>query len=78
MLIKNDICKRLDLGPDMIKVYRALNIPARLHEWRWLLRKYGEKAGGLLPIEDVERWKEYGLDSDDIPTKHEESSIEPP
>lgn len=39
-----------------------------------MLREYGEKAGGLPLIDDVERWKEYGLDSDDIPTKQEESS----
>ncbi|CAL8136671.1 unnamed protein product [Prunus armeniaca] len=33
----NDICKRLDLGSNMVKVGRALSIPAKFHEWRWLL-----------------------------------------
>ncbi|CAL2270257.1 unnamed protein product [Prunus armeniaca] len=29
---ENDICKRLDLGLDMVKVHRALNIPVRFRE----------------------------------------------
>ncbi|KAI5316891.1 hypothetical protein L3X38_036598 [Prunus dulcis] len=55
--LENDICKRLDLGPNMAKVYQALNIHARFREWRWLLNKYWEKTGGLPPAKDVERWK---------------------
>ncbi|CAL8167882.1 unnamed protein product [Prunus armeniaca] len=75
---ENDICKRLDLRPNMAKVNRALNLPTRFHEWRWLLKKYWEKAGGLPPAKYVERWKQYGPYSDDLPDEQEESSIENP
>ncbi|CAL8151499.1 unnamed protein product [Prunus armeniaca] len=65
----NDISKQLELGPDMAKVRRALNIPQN---------EYREVDGGLPPAEDVERWKQNGLDPDDLPTVHEECSAESP
>ncbi|BBN70537.1 Serine protease inhibitor SERPIN family protein, partial [Prunus dulcis] len=36
-----------ELGPDMAKVRRALNIPLRFREWRWLLSEYREEDGSL-------------------------------
>ncbi|CAL2271085.1 unnamed protein product [Prunus armeniaca] len=78
VMIQNDICKKQDLGPDMAKVCWALNIPARIPEWRWLLSEYWEKDGGLLPTKDVEKWKQYDPDSDDLPTERDESSTEHP
>ncbi|KAI5313613.1 hypothetical protein L3X38_042789 [Prunus dulcis] len=62
----SDINKQLELGPDMAKVRRALNIPLRFREWRWLLSEYREEDGGLPPTEDVERWKKNGPDLDDL------------
>ncbi|CAL8114443.1 unnamed protein product [Prunus armeniaca] len=41
----NDISKQLELGPDMAKVRRALNIPQKFREWRWLLSEYREVDG---------------------------------
>ncbi|CAL2246142.1 unnamed protein product [Prunus armeniaca] len=52
---ENDISKKLDLEPDKAKVRRALNIPLRFLEWRWLLRGYLKKAGGLPHAKNVER-----------------------
>ncbi|BBH07535.1 Protein kinase family protein with leucine-rich repeat domain, partial [Prunus dulcis] len=43
----SDISKQLEFGPDMAKVRRALNIPPRFREWRWLLSGYREEDGGL-------------------------------
>ncbi|CAL8083190.1 unnamed protein product [Prunus armeniaca] len=74
----NDISKQLELGPDMAKVRRALNIPQKFREWRWLLSEYREVDGGLPPAEDVERWKQNGPDLDDLPTVQEECSAESP
>ncbi|CAL8154981.1 unnamed protein product [Prunus armeniaca] len=74
----NDISKQLELGPDMAKVRRALNIPQKFREWRWLLSEYREVDGGLPPAEDVERWKQNGPDPDDLPTVQEECSAESP
>ena len=34
LLAVSDISKQLELGPDMAKVRRALNIPLRFREWR--------------------------------------------
>ncbi|CAL8167959.1 unnamed protein product [Prunus armeniaca] len=62
----------------MAKVYWALNIPARIPEWHWLLSEYWEKDGGLPPTKDVEKWKQYDPDSDDLPTERDESSTEHP
>ncbi|BBG93957.1 Protein kinase family protein with leucine-rich repeat domain, partial [Prunus dulcis] len=39
--------KQLELRPDMAKVHRALNIPLRFREWRWLLSEYREEDAGL-------------------------------
>ncbi|CAL2239112.1 unnamed protein product [Prunus armeniaca] len=50
----NDISKKLELEPDMAKVRRALNIPQKFREWRWLLSEYREEDGGLPPAEDAE------------------------
>ncbi|BBG97113.1 hypothetical protein Prudu_006131, partial [Prunus dulcis] len=58
--------KQLELGPNMAKVRRALNIPLRFREWRWLLSEYREEDGGLPPAEDVKRWKQKGHDPDDL------------
>ncbi|BBH03413.1 Serine protease inhibitor SERPIN family protein [Prunus dulcis] len=60
----------------MAKVRRALNIPPRFHEWRWLLSGYREEDGGLPPVEDVERWKQNGPDPDDLLGGQEECSAE--
>ncbi|CAL8082890.1 unnamed protein product [Prunus armeniaca] len=54
----NDISKQLTLGLDVAKVRRALNIPRKFREWRWLLSEYREEDDGLPPVEDVERWKQ--------------------
>ncbi|CAL8095405.1 unnamed protein product [Prunus armeniaca] len=62
----DDINKKLELEPDMAKVRRALNIPQKFREWRWLLSEYREEDGGLPPAEDVERWKQNGPDPDDL------------
>ncbi|CAL2247869.1 unnamed protein product [Prunus armeniaca] len=62
----DDISKKLELEPDMAKVRRALNIPQKFREWRWLLSEYREEDGGLPPAEDVERWKQNGPDPDDL------------
>ncbi|CAL9000812.1 unnamed protein product [Prunus brigantina] len=48
----SDISKQLELGPDMAKVGRALNIPLRFREWHWLLSEYQEEDSGLPPAED--------------------------
>ncbi|CAL9013897.1 unnamed protein product [Prunus brigantina] len=50
----DDISKKLELGPDMAKVRRALSIPQKFREWRWLLSEYREEDGGLPPAEDAE------------------------
>ncbi|KAH0996417.1 hypothetical protein GBA52_020281 [Prunus armeniaca] len=57
LLVASDIYKKLELGPDMAKVSRALNIHPRFREWRWLLSEYREEDGGLPLAKDVERWK---------------------
>ncbi|PQQ08781.1 cyclic dof factor 2 [Prunus yedoensis var. nudiflora] len=51
---ENDICKKLNLGPDMTKVQHALNIHIRFREWRWLLNEHRKEVGGLplLKMED--------------------------
>ncbi|XP_034227602.1 uncharacterized protein LOC117636985 [Prunus dulcis] len=72
----SDISKQLEFGPDMAKVRRALNIPPRFREWRWLLSGYREEDGGLPPVEDVERWKQNGPDLDDLLAGQEECSAE--
>ncbi|BBN68060.1 Serine protease inhibitor SERPIN family protein, partial [Prunus dulcis] len=46
-LVPSPIAMQLELGPDMAKDRRALNIPLRFHEWRWLLSEYQEEDGGL-------------------------------
>ncbi|BBN67706.1 hypothetical protein Prudu_159S000600, partial [Prunus dulcis] len=46
-LFPSPIAMQLELGPDMAKVRRALNIPLRFREWRWLLSEYWEEDGGL-------------------------------
>ncbi|BBG93947.1 hapless 2 [Prunus dulcis] len=51
---------------DMAKVHRALNIPLRFREWRWLLSEYREEDAGLPLAEDVESWKQNGPDPDDL------------
>ncbi|BBH05574.1 hypothetical protein Prudu_017010, partial [Prunus dulcis] len=61
--------KQLELGPDMAKVRRALNILLRFREWRWLLSEYRDEDGGLPPTEDVERWKQNCPDPDDLPAR---------
>ncbi|CAL2256654.1 unnamed protein product [Prunus armeniaca] len=43
----SNICKKLELGPDMAKVGRALNISPKFHQWRWLLSEYREEVGGF-------------------------------
>ncbi|CAL9001081.1 unnamed protein product [Prunus brigantina] len=60
-LLLVDICKKLELGLDMAKVSRALNIHPRFRKWRWLLSEYREEDGGLPLAKDVERWKDRGL-----------------
>ncbi|CAL9024579.1 unnamed protein product [Prunus brigantina] len=72
----SDISKQLELGPDMAKVRRALNIPQKFREWRWLLSEYREADGGLPHAEDVERWKLNGPDPDDLLAGQEECSTE--
>ncbi|CAL8094058.1 unnamed protein product [Prunus armeniaca] len=62
----DDINKKLELEPNMAKVRRALNIPQKFREWRWLLSEYREEDGGLPPAEDVERWKQNGPNPDDL------------
>ncbi|CAL8993584.1 unnamed protein product, partial [Prunus brigantina] len=42
-------------------------------DW-WLLSKYREEVGGLAPAQDVERWKQNGPDSDDLPAGQEKCS----
>ncbi|CAL8115589.1 unnamed protein product [Prunus armeniaca] len=74
----DDISKKLELEPDMAKVRRALNIPQKFREWRWLLSEYREEDGGLPPVEDVERWKQNGPDPDDLSAEQEGCSAEPP
>ncbi|CAL2278269.1 unnamed protein product [Prunus armeniaca] len=59
---ENDILKKLDLGPNMTK----------------LLSEHRKEAGGLPPVEDVERWKLHGSDLDDLPTEREKSSTKLP
>ncbi|VVA32272.1 PREDICTED: LOC110760952 [Prunus dulcis] len=75
---ENDMNKKRDLESDMTKVRRGLNIPARFYEWCWLLSNYQKKADGLPPAKDIERWKQYGSDSDDQLVEREESSTELP
>ncbi|CAL9024742.1 unnamed protein product, partial [Prunus brigantina] len=75
---EKDISKKLDLNIDMAKVCRAFNIPARFHEWCWLLSEHRKKAIGMPPTRDVERWKQYGPDLDDQLGERDESSIEIP
>ncbi|CAL8169023.1 unnamed protein product [Prunus armeniaca] len=72
------ISKKLELEPDMAKVRRALNIPQKFCEWRWLLSEYQDEDGGLPPAEDVERWKQNGPDPDDLSAEQEACSAEPP
>ncbi|CAL2230019.1 unnamed protein product [Prunus armeniaca] len=74
----DDISKKLELEPDMAKVRRALNIPQKFREWRWLLNEYREEDGALPPAEDVERWKQNGPDPDDLSAEQEACSAEPP
>ncbi|CAL8990808.1 unnamed protein product, partial [Prunus brigantina] len=62
LLIVSDISKQLELGPDMAKVRRALNIPRKFREWRWLLSE----------------WKQNGPDPDDLPAGQEECFAESP
>ncbi|CAL8168314.1 unnamed protein product [Prunus armeniaca] len=62
----------------MAKVCRAFNIPARFHEWCCLLSEHRKKAVGMPPTRDVERWKQYGPNSNDKLGEREESSIEIP
>ena len=38
------------------------------------LGKYREEVGGLPPAQDVERWKQNGLDFDDLPAGQEKCS----
>ncbi|CAL2271554.1 unnamed protein product [Prunus armeniaca] len=73
----DDISKKLELEPDMAKVRRALNIPQKFREWRWLLSEYREEDGGLPPAEDVGRWKQNGPDPDDLSAEQEACSAEP-
>ena len=54
-LAENDICKKLDLCPNMTDVHQALNILARFCALRWLLSEHQKKADGLPPAEVVER-----------------------
>ena len=68
----------MELGPDMAKVRRALNIPRKFREWHWLLSEYREEDGGLPPVEDVERWKQNGPDPDDLSAEQDECFAEPP
>ena len=62
----------------MAKVRRALNIPRKFREWRWLLSEYREEDGGLPPVEDVERWKQNGPNPDDLSAEQDECYAEPP
>ncbi|BBH09002.1 Protein kinase family protein with leucine-rich repeat domain, partial [Prunus dulcis] len=66
--------KQLELGLDMAKVRRALNMPLRFREWRWLLSEHLAEDSGLLPAEDVEMWKQNGPDPDDLLTGQDEYS----
>ncbi|BBH06837.1 hapless 2, partial [Prunus dulcis] len=75
-LFPSPIAMQLELGPDMAKVRRALNIPLRFREWRWLLSEYWEEDGGLPSAEDVERWKQNGPDPDDLLGGQEECYAE--
>ncbi|BBN68396.1 Protein kinase family protein with leucine-rich repeat domain, partial [Prunus dulcis] len=75
-LSPSPIAMQLELGPDMAKVRRALNIPLRFRVWRWLLSEYREEDGGLPPAEDVERWKQNDPDPDDQLSGQEECSAE--
>ncbi|CAL9026830.1 unnamed protein product [Prunus brigantina] len=75
---ENDICKKLDLCPDMTNVHQALNILARFCGLRWLLSEHQKEAGGLPPAEDVERWELLGSDLDDLPAKREKFSTKLP
>ena len=78
LLVVSDISKQLELGPDMAKVRRALNIPRKFREWHGLLSEYRDEDGGLPPAEDVERWKQNGPDLDDLSAKQDECFAEPP
>ncbi|BBH03305.1 Plant protein of unknown function D, partial [Prunus dulcis] len=75
-LFPSPIAMQLELGLDMAKVRRTLNIPLRFCEWRWLLSEYREEDSGLPPAEDVERWKHNGPDLDDLHGGQEEYSAE--
>ncbi|CAL2256930.1 unnamed protein product [Prunus armeniaca] len=70
--------QQLELGPDMAKVRRPLNIPRKFREWCWLLSEYQEEDGGLPPAEDVKRWKQNGPNPDALSVEQEECSAEPP
>ncbi|CAL2229887.1 unnamed protein product [Prunus armeniaca] len=72
------ISKKLKLGLDMAKVHRALNIPLRFHEWRWLLSECREEDDCLPLAEDVERWKKNNPDPDNLSARQEECPDEPP
>ncbi|CAL8174062.1 unnamed protein product [Prunus armeniaca] len=74
----SDINKQLELGLDMAKVRCALNILLKFREWRWLLSEYREVDGGLPLAEDVERWKQNGLDPDDLLAGQEECFTKSP
>ncbi|KAL6289075.1 hypothetical protein ACE6H2_006585 [Prunus campanulata] len=76
LLVASSISKQLKLGPDMAKVRRALSIPPKFREWRWLLSEYREEDGGLPPAKDVEKWKENGPDPLDLLVGQEECSAE--
>lgn len=50
------------------------------HAWPHVLQacqlgKYREEVGGLPPAQDVERWKQNGPDSDDLPKVRLTSSL---
>ncbi|KAL6283864.1 hypothetical protein ACE6H2_014793 [Prunus campanulata] len=76
LLVASSISKQLKLGPDMAKVRRALSIPPKFREWRWLLSEYREEDGGLTTAKDVEKWKENGPDPLDLLVGQEECSAE--
>ncbi|CAL9019557.1 unnamed protein product [Prunus brigantina] len=78
LLVKNDVHKKLDLGPDTTNVHQVLNILGRFCVLHWLLSEHQKEAGGLPPAEDVERWELHGSDLDDLPAKRQKFSTKLP